>query len=108
MKLWNKFCKALDRPANAAVAVSAIAMVLLIASPYAHASVSWVAATAHPCGAEDDPTWVWYRCGNGQRGVVTMWSTPKVVTCGGFRWLVRHGDLDPHTPRLRGDARCGR
>jgi hypothetical protein len=67
-----------------------------------------VAPSVTPCGAEDGRTWTWSRCGDGRRGVVTMWGTPKVVTCGGLRWLVRHGDLDPHTPWLRGDRSCGR
>lgn len=57
---------------------------------------------------EDMPCWNWATMGDKHRGVVTMWGTPKVVSCGGLRWLVRHGDLDPHTPRLRGDAMCGR
>jgi hypothetical protein len=65
-------------------------------------------ASAPRCGAEDSPGWVWSKCGNRKRGVVTMWGTPKTVTCGDLRWLVRHGDLDPHTPRLPGDRACGR
>lgn len=60
------------------------------------------------CPQEDDPAWNWVRCGNGIRGVVTMWGTPKFVTCGDLRWLVKHGDLDPHTPWVRGDWSCGR
>jgi hypothetical protein len=58
--------------------------------------------------AEDMPCWNWSVMGDRQRGVVTMWGTPKVVTCGSLRWLVRHGDLDPGTPWLRGDYSCGR
>jgi len=81
---------------------------LAVGGTFAHASTPPMVAKAQPCGAEDDPTWVWYRCGDGQRGVVTVWGTPKVVRCAGFRWLVRHGDLDPHTPRLKGDHHCGR
>jgi hypothetical protein len=60
------------------------------------------------CPAEDDPGWNWRLCGNHRRGVVTMWGTPKVVSCGELRWLVKHGDLDPHTLWLRGDWSCGR
>ena len=79
-----------------------------VANASVPASTPRVAAKAQPCGAEDGNTWVWYRCGDGQRGVVTMWGTPKNVSCSGFRWLVRHGDLDPHTPHLKGDYWCGR
>jgi hypothetical protein len=61
-----------------------------------------------PCGAEDGGTWTWYRCGDGRRGVVTMWGTPKVVDCRHLRDLIRQGDLEPHTPWLRGDHHCGR
>lgn len=58
---------------------------------------------------EDMACWTWPRMGNGRRAVVTMWGTPKVVTCGDMRWLVRHGDLDERsTPWLRGDYSCGR
>ena len=57
---------------------------------------------------EDMPCWNWTTMGDHRRGVVTMWGTPKVVSCGDLRWLIRHGDLDPHTPRLRGDGACGR
>jgi hypothetical protein len=60
------------------------------------------------CGAEDGPTWTWSRCGDGRRGVVTMWGTPKTVDCRHLRDLIRQGDLDPHTPWLRGDYSCGR
>lgn len=60
------------------------------------------------CPAEDSPSWNWVRCGNNSRGVVTMWGTPKVVSCGDLRWLVRHDDLDPRTPWLKGDFSCGR
>lgn len=63
---------------------------------------------ARSCPAEDDPSWNWVRCGNGRRGIVTMWGTPKVVSCGEFRWLARHGDLDPRTPWIVGDYSCGR
>src|SRR3954462_1046480 len=62
-----------------------------------------------PCPEEDDPSWNWVRCGNGQRGIVTMWGTPKVVSCGDMRWLVRHRDLDERlTPWIVGDYSCGR
>lgn len=73
-----------------------------------HASTPSAPAHAIPaCGAEDDPSWVWFRCGNRMRGVVTMWGTPAVVTCGTFRYLVRIGDIDTRsTPKLRGDAWC--
>lgn len=64
-------------------------------------------ASAARC-AEDMPCWNWATMGDGHRGVVTMWGTPKVVTCGGLRWLVKHGDLDPGTVWLRGDYSCGR
>jgi hypothetical protein len=60
------------------------------------------------CGSEDSPGWNWARCGNGKRGVVTMWGTPKVVSCGDFHWLATHGDLDPREPWLVGDYSCGR
>jgi hypothetical protein len=61
------------------------------------------------CGTEDDPAWVWSRCGDHRRGVVTMWGTVKVVSCGDFHWLARHHDLDHRsTPVLRGDWGCGR
>jgi hypothetical protein len=62
---------------------------------------------ASPCN-EDEPCWNWARMGNGKRGVVTMWGTPKVVTCGQFRWLARHLDIDPRTPWMTGDYSCGR
>jgi hypothetical protein len=67
-----------------------------------------VAAAKPSCGAEDSPSWVWSRCGDGRRGVVTMWGTPKVVDCRHLRDLIRQGDLEPATPWLRGDYSCGR
>lgn len=57
---------------------------------------------------EDMPCWNWATMGNGRRGIVTMWGTPKVVTCGGMRHLVKTRNLDPYTRRLRGDGMCGR
>jgi hypothetical protein len=60
-----------------------------------------------PCGQEDDPSWVWTRCGNRMRGIVTMWGTPVNVDCGTFRYLVRIGDVDTSsTPRIKGDVYC--
>ena len=95
--------------------IAAILSLTLAASSLASGTPVSVPARAHstgvatlPCGSEDSPDWNWHRCGNHRRGVVTMWGTPKVVSCGALRWLVRHGDLDPHTPRLRGDRECGR
>lgn len=72
------------------------------------AALGALALAGAPACQEDDPCWTWPIMGNRQRGVVTMWGTPKNVTCGDLRWLVRHGDLDPFTPRLKGDAMCGR
>lgn len=88
-----------------AIAAGAALSAALATTTAAHAAVP----AAQRCGAEDAPGWDWSRCGNHRRGVVTMWGTPKIVTCGDLRWLVRHGDLDRRsTPRLPGDARCGR
>jgi hypothetical protein len=87
------------------------ASMLVLAALFAAACSAAPAAPARAervrC-TEDMPCWNWATMGDRNRGVVTMWGTPKVVSCGGFRWLVRHGDLDPHTPRLKGDAMCGR
>lgn len=67
-----------------------------------------VQANPSPTCEEDMPCWSWPTMGDGMRGVVTMHGTPKVVSCAGMRSLIRHRNLDPHSPRLKGDAQCGR
>jgi hypothetical protein len=44
---------------------------------------------AYHCGAEDDLSWSWSRCGNHRRGIVTNWGNPRVVGICGFARLVR-------------------
>jgi hypothetical protein len=88
------------------------ALTMIAAPARASEAAYWTEAhdgyVEHLACYEDDPCWNWATMGDRKRGVVTMWGTPKIVTCGGLRWLVRHGDLDPHTPWLRGDYSCGR
>jgi hypothetical protein len=83
------------------ILVAALTLAGAAAPPAAPARVA-------PCPNEDEAGWNWVRCGNGARGVVTMWGTRKVVSCGDMRWLVRHGDLFPGTPWIVGDYSCGR
>ena len=86
-----------------AVAISTAALAGASGAPSAHPA----SRAGCPAKAEDDPRWNWHLCGNHKRGVVTMWGTPKVVTCGEYHWLVTHGDLDPHNAILAGDRECG-
>jgi hypothetical protein len=83
-------------------------LILLVLGALACASAPARASAPRACPEEDSPAWNWVRCGNGYRGVVTMWGTEKVVSCGEFRWLARHADLDPRTPWIVGDYSCGR
>lgn len=84
-------------------------LILVAALTLAGAAAPPAAPARGACPEEDDPGWNWVRCGNGARGVVTMWGTPKVVSCGDMRWLVRHHDLDERlTPWIVGDYSCGR
>lgn len=76
----------------AAIATTIVAVLMVIA----------FTATAHAKPA------TWPTTGDRTRTVVTMWGTVKRVDCRQFHWLATHGDLDPHTPRLRGDIACGR
>jgi hypothetical protein len=62
-----------------------------------------------PCGSEDGPSWNWAMCGNLKRGVVLLDGRHVVVTCGDFRWLIRHHRLRlRETPVFLGDSGCGR
>lgn len=93
---------------NLKMLAAALAMFFALSMTVAYAAPAAPARAERVRCVEDMPCWNWATMGDKHRGVVTMWGTPKVVSCGGLRWLVRHGDLDPHTPRLRGDAMCGR
>lgn len=74
-------------------------VVVLPTSAEAHTS----AQAARTC-AEDAPCWTWSRMGNRKRGITTRHPrASRVVGVCGY-WRVWHaGNLDPRTPRLRGD-----
>jgi hypothetical protein len=62
------------------------------------------------CGQEDEPTWVWSRCGNRRRGLTTRDGRRLVVGPSAFRALDAARFIDwARSPRLRGDytARVG-
>lgn len=88
-----------------ALVVASVLMALAL-----HAAVSPVLAASPAATAcqEDDPCWRWPTMGNRKRGVVTMWGTPKVVTCGDFRYLHRTRNLSPgsRAGSLPGDWSC--
>jgi len=92
------------------VLIGALMCVAFLAPSAAPALASPLSAPAGGTAClEDMPCFNWTKMGNRKRGVVTMWGTMKVVGCGDFRWLVRHGDLDERsTPWLVGDWSCGR
>jgi hypothetical protein len=85
-----------------------ITITIAIALTYTATAYNIATAHAKPVRCtEDMRCWTWPTMGNSQRSVLTTHG-PKTVTCRGLRWLVRHGDLDPRTPHLRGDRACGR
>lgn len=56
------------------------------------------------CGHEDQPTWVWSRCGNRKRGLVTRDGRKLVVGPRAFASLDAAGFIDWRVSRrLRGD-----
>ncbi len=60
--------------------------------------------SAARCGHEDEPTWVWSRCGNRKRGLVTRDGRRLVVGPRAFASLANAGFVDWRVSRrLRGD-----
>ena len=92
------------------VALALAALLLMVAST-AQLSDNLASAAVPVAGKncqEDEPCWTWSTMGNKRRGIVTMWGTPKVVTCGQYRHLYRTGNLDigSRPGSMRGDWSC--